>query len=73
VATDNLEKLLLETFACDREVEHLAQLLDLGAKVRVRQVREDIDAEVTVELDVQIVEVDVEIALYRLGLLSHDR
>ena len=60
-----LQKLLLETFTCDREIEHFTQLLNLRAKVRVRQVREHVDAEIRVEVNALVIEVYVEVALDR--------
>ena len=34
--------------------------------------REDVDAEVTLELDVKVIELDVEVTLDRLSLLPQD-
>ena len=59
MAANDLKQLLLETFTSHREVKHFTQLLDFRAEVRVGQMRENVDSEIIVELNVQVVEGDV--------------
>jgi hypothetical protein len=72
VAANYSEKLFVQTFVCNCEINYSGVLLDNGRQLRVVELGEDVWFEICVKINLQILHLEVLLAIHDLDFFLND-